>query len=116
MCDRLPELEDVPVVFFDTDWDRCISSYPTTKPENLSTLNHLAYVLFTSGTTGLPKGVALPHRSTRALVGWVGSNFSLQELSGMLAAASIGFDMSVTEILGTLAWVDMWYLWKTYCR
>jgi len=98
-----PEIENVPLFNLDTDWDALASFYTTHKPINLSNPNHLAYVLFTSGTTGRPKGVALPHRSALGLVEWIRRTFSAQELSGVLASTSIGFDMSVFEILGTLA-------------
>ncbi|HKH43441.1 MAG TPA: amino acid adenylation domain-containing protein, partial [Thermoanaerobaculia bacterium] len=64
---------------------------------------NLAYVLYTSGSTGLPKGVALEHRSAVAFVEWAGSVFSAEELTGVLAATSISFDLSVFEIFLPLA-------------
>ncbi|MGD0750680.1 MAG: amino acid adenylation domain-containing protein [Anaerolineales bacterium] len=99
-----PEIENVPLINLDTDWDSLISSYPMVKLNNLSSPTHLAYVLFTSGTTGFPKGVAIPHGSTRGMVEWIRQTFSPQELSGVLASTSIGFDMSGFEIFGSLAW------------
>ncbi len=100
----LPEINNVPVLCLDAEWSALATSYSPLKPENISELSHLANVLFTSGTTGRPKGVALPHRSLRGLVGWMGQYFSLEELSGVLASTSIGFDMSGFEIFGSLAW------------
>ncbi|HYH47456.1 MAG TPA: amino acid adenylation domain-containing protein, partial [Thermoanaerobaculia bacterium] len=66
-------------------------------PENL------AYVLFTSGSTGTPKGVAVSHRSAVELVRWAGGVFSREELSGVLAATSLSFDLSVFELFGPLS-------------
>nr|VFJ93682.1 MAG: amino acid adenylation domain-containing protein [Candidatus Kentron sp. LFY] len=65
---------------------------PLTGPENL------AYVIYTSGSTGEPKGVTIEHRSTVALIHWSQSRYSLKELSGVLAAISVCFDLSVYEI------------------
>ncbi len=62
----------------------------------------LAYVIYTSGSTGRPKGVAVEHRSVVALSRSMRTLLSDEELSGVLASASISFDASVMEILGTL--------------
>ena len=63
----------------------------------------LAYVIYTSGSTGNPKGVAVEHRSVVAMVHSMRQLLSDEELAGVLAAASVCFDPSVMEILGTLS-------------
>lgn len=63
----------------------------------------LAYVIYTSGSTGRPKGVAVEHRSVVAMTRSMRNLLDDQELSGVLAAASVCFDPSVMEILGTLS-------------
>lgn len=65
--------------------------------------NDLAYVIYTSGSTGKPKGVAVEHKSLVALSKTLRQLFSDEELNGMLAAASVCFDTSVMEIMGTLS-------------
>ncbi len=60
--------------------------------------DNLAYILYTSGSTGQPKGVAIEHRSAVALLSWAKTVFSSQELAGVLASTSICFDLSVFEI------------------
>ena len=72
-------------------------------PESGVDGRNLAYVLFTSGSTGRPKGVGIEHRSTVSFVDWVRSTFSKEELAGVLAATSIGFDISVVELFGPLS-------------
>jgi len=63
----------------------------------------LAYVIYTSGSTGRPKGVAVEHRSVVAMTRSMRILLDDEELAGVLAAASICFDPSVMEILGTLS-------------
>ena len=62
----------------------------------------LAYVLFTSGSTGRPKGIAVEHRNVVAFCRSMRTLLDDDELSGVSATASICFDASVMEILGTL--------------
>ncbi|WP_299211664.1 amino acid adenylation domain-containing protein [uncultured Aquimarina sp.] len=63
----------------------------------------LAYVVYTSGSTGQPKGVAVEHRSVVAMSQSMREKFSDQELKGVFAGASVCFDTSVMEIMGTLS-------------
>ncbi|MFT5822402.1 MAG: amino acid adenylation domain-containing protein [Crocinitomix sp.] len=65
--------------------------------------NDLAYVIYTSGSTGRPKGVAVEHSSVVSMSQSMRKTFSDEELDGVLAAASICFDTSVMEIMGTLS-------------
>jgi amino acid adenylation domain-containing protein len=90
------------VFFLDCGLDRVpdvpdISGIPV-QPQNL------AYLIYTSGSTGRPKGVAIEHRSAVTFVQWARQVFSDVELSGVLAATSVGFDLSVFEIFAPLAW------------
>jgi len=59
---------------------------------------NLAYVLFTSGSTGSPKGVALEHRNAMNFVQWAQTVFTPQELAGTLFSTSLCFDLSIFEI------------------
>ena len=58
----------------------------------------LAYLIYTSGSTGVPKGVAIEHVSAVVLLSWASGIHTKEELSGMLAATSICFDLSVYEL------------------
>lgn len=65
--------------------------------------DHLSHIIYTSGSTGRPKGVALEHRNAAALVRWAQRVYTREELSGVLAATSLCFDLSVFEIFVPLS-------------
>ncbi|GEL05492.1 non-ribosomal peptide synthetase [Rummeliibacillus stabekisii] len=62
-----------------------------------------AYVIFTSGSTGQPKGVAVKHKPVINLIEWVNKTFSVGKNDKLLFVTSLCFDLSVYDILGTLA-------------
>ena len=75
----------------------------STKNPGISVAEHnLAYVMYTSGSTGHPKGVGIEHRSTTAFLGWLRETLTDDDLGCVLASTSICFDISVTELFGTL--------------
>lgn len=58
----------------------------------------LLYVLFTSGSTGLPKGVTICHRSVFDYITWVEEKFSVTENDSFGNQAPFYFDNSVLDI------------------
>jgi amino acid adenylation domain-containing protein len=72
-----------------------------TDPEIETTADSLAYVMYTSGSTGQPKGVAVTHRNVVRLVRSTNyASFAIDEV--FLQAATISFDASTFEIWGSL--------------
>ncbi|MFL6193837.1 MAG: amino acid adenylation domain-containing protein [Thermoanaerobaculia bacterium] len=63
----------------------------------------LAYVIHTSGSTGLPKGIGVQHRPVVNLIGWVNGTMGVGPGDRLLFVTSLGFDLSVYDLFGTLA-------------
>jgi natural product biosynthesis luciferase-like monooxygenase protein len=62
----------------------------------------LAYVIFTSGSSGRPKGVMVEHRNVVNFFAGMDEKLEFREPGTWLAVTSISFDISVLELLWTL--------------
>ena len=58
----------------------------------------LAYILYTSGSTGDPKGVMLTHRNALAFIGWAAEEFGLDGSDRLSSHAPLHFDLSVFDL------------------
>jgi amino acid adenylation domain-containing protein len=85
------------------DWSE-IGRHPRTAVEADLSDRNIAYVVYTSGSSGGPKGVAIEHRGALSLMHWAGREFGPDVLAGVLASSSVCFDMSVFEIFAPLSW------------
>jgi amino acid adenylation domain-containing protein len=63
----------------------------------------LAYIMYTSGTTGQPRGVAVEHGALANHVSWMQSLFPLQPGDRVPQLTSLGFDVSIWELTAPLA-------------
>ena len=71
------------------------------EPASLST--DPAYVLFTSGSTGAPKGVAVSHGAIISFIDEFVSEFGFERSDRFANQAPFDFDVSVKDIFGSLA-------------
>jgi amino acid adenylation domain-containing protein len=62
-----------------------------------------AYIIFTSGTTGTPKGVLVNHKSVINTIEWVNKTFGISHNDKLLWITNLSFDLSVYDIFGLLA-------------
>jgi amino acid adenylation domain-containing protein len=87
-------------VCIDKDW-RQIAGQSTENPVCPVTAGHLAYVMYTSGSTGIPKGASIAHRSVVRLV--KETNYArLTAAEVFLQYAPISFDAATLELWGSL--------------
>ncbi|OEE65939.1 non-ribosomal peptide synthetase [Enterovibrio norvegicus FF-33] len=61
-----------------------------------------AYIIFTSGTTGTPKGVEMQHRAVYNTLNWVNTSQNVDKHDRLLFVTSLSFDLSVYDIFGVL--------------
>ncbi|MFF3445422.1 amino acid adenylation domain-containing protein [Streptosporangium sp. NPDC002721] len=104
VLDRLPRQQDVPLIVLDdpgvearlaeaSGWFRHPADL---RPE------HPAYVMYTSGSTGAPKGVVVSHANVINTLAWMQHAYELTSADRILHKTPTGFDSSVWEFFWTL--------------
>ncbi|ARU63632.1 hypothetical protein CBW65_23400 [Tumebacillus avium] len=100
LAERLPQ-DGVKLICLDRD-AAVIGGESAENPEPLTSAEHLAYVVYTSGSTGVPKGVLVPHRAINRLV----CNTDYAQLGADDVVAQVSnssFDAATFEVWGALA-------------
>lgn len=68
-----------------------------------ATADNLAYIMFTSGSSGSPKGVMVHHAALTNYLTWSAKTYLAGDESGSMVHSSIAFDLTVTSLLTPLA-------------
>lgn len=63
----------------------------------------IAYIMFTSGSTGEPKGVQITHGAVADFVKWLKNDFKISNESVFMNQAPLSFDLSGYELFGFLS-------------
>ena len=88
-----------PVVFTRADLD----AFPATRPAIEVGHRGLAQILFTSGSTGQPKGVMIPHETILCFLDWALDYFGIAASDRIAQHAPLRFDLSTFDMFGTLS-------------
>ncbi|NJM47346.1 MAG: amino acid adenylation domain-containing protein [Alkalinema sp. RU_4_3] len=100
LVSSLPEYS-AKVICVDGDWGT-IAQQLSSNLNLPSRADSLAYVLYTSGSTGNPKGVMIEHRGLANHATAIAQEFGITATDRMLQFSNIGFDIIVEELYPTL--------------
>jgi mycobactin phenyloxazoline synthetase len=102
VCGSQPVQASVPVLTVADALQRYLPAGTATCALAQTDPAELAYVLFTSGSTGVPKGVEVSHDAAMSTVESLTRHFDIGPGDRCLALSTLECDMSVLDIFGTL--------------
>ena len=97
----LPE-NNAQVICVDRDWSE-IQQAGDQNPDICISAENLVYVLYTSGSTGIPKGVAMRHGAMVNLIEYEIQKSNIGPGANILQFNSLSFDVSFNEIFWALS-------------
>jgi amino acid adenylation domain-containing protein len=80
-----------------------VGNYPSGPVRAICSSSDIAHILFTSGSTGEPKGVMITHRSVLQFLRWARSYFGISSGDRASQHPPLHFDLSTFDIYGALS-------------
>ena len=105
ITDQIFDIYDETIII---EWKDINKDYSFEKEENINSIvrniidTDPAYILFTSGSTGIPKGSVILHKSVIAYARWVIERFNITQDTTFGSQTPFYFSMSVLDIYATI--------------
>jgi amino acid adenylation domain-containing protein len=98
---RLIPSADDKAILLDADWKQ-IAKESSATPEPSAVPSNLAYVMYTSGSTGEPKGAMILHSGLANYLWWAIGAYEVEAGRSVPVHSSISFDLTVTSLYPAL--------------
>ncbi|MCA9953886.1 MAG: amino acid adenylation domain-containing protein [Anaerolineales bacterium] len=101
LAPELPDLGEIEIIALDADWPT-VAQNSSANPPVCVEPNNLMYLLFTSGSTGQPKGVAVEHRNFVNYIQGLPKHLEVPAGLSYAMVTTFSADLGSTNVFGAL--------------